>query len=86
MHVAVLGERVQHAQLAGREPREAEQREARRQVGEPGSRAQPRARAPQPRRRVGHVDPRVQPPPQLRLPVLALAPAQAWMSSGRCSA
>ena len=59
------GQRLQDTQLAGREPREAEQREALRQVREGRLGAQARARGRHAGGRVGHVQPRVQAPPQL---------------------
>ena len=67
--VASRGERVEDPEVARGQAREAEEREPRRQVEQPGLLAQPRARPLEPLRRARHADPRPQAPPQLRLPV-----------------
>ena len=71
--VAVLGQRLEHGQTAGGQPRQPEQGEARRQVGELRLRAQARARVLDPLGRPGLGDRRVQAPPQLGLPAVAAA-------------
>jgi hypothetical protein len=71
--VAVRGQRVQHAEVAGGQPREAEQGQARRQVRQVRVRAQRRARRRAALGRAGHRQPLAQPPPQAGLPMVALA-------------
>ena len=71
--VAVRGERAQDVEVAGRQAREPEQREPRREVDEAAVGVQRPAGRAAPLRRPGHREPLAQPPPQLGLPVLALA-------------
>ena len=68
-----LGERAQHLQVAGRQPRQPEQRQPGGQVDERGSAAQPRARRLEALGRAGAADPLAQPPPQLGLPAASAA-------------
>ena len=70
VHVAVLGQRPQHVEVAGREAREPEERQPRRQVRRaPARPAAARTPASSRSAGLGHADPRAQPPPQLGLPV-----------------
>ena len=68
VHVALGAERPQHLQPPGGQPREAEDRQAVRQLDELGLLAQARARGLDPLGRVGLAGAGAQPPPQLRLP------------------
>src|SRR3954447_5215072 len=68
MHVAPIRERAQDMQVPGGQAREAEDREALRQVDEPGLLTQTRARSLDARRWIDHADPVAQTPPQLGLP------------------
>ena len=82
-------ERAQHLEVGRGQARQAEQADARRELDQPGLRAQPRARVRQPLGRRRHADPRAQPAPQLRLPVvvvLALGPAEHQLGPVRAVA
>ena len=68
VHVAPAASARSTFRWPGRQPRQPEQRQPRRQVDDLRLLAQPRARALDPLGRIGHADPRAQPPPQLGLP------------------
>ena len=76
MDVALRGDRAQHADVAGRQPGQPEQRQPLRQIDQRGLVGQPRARALDALGRSGLPDRRAQPSPQLGLPagVLTLSP------------
>ena len=68
VHLAPGGERAQDVEVAGRQPRQAEQRDALGEGGERGVGSQPLARGLEPLGGARLGEPRAQPPPQLRLP------------------
>ena len=68
MHVAAGGERLQDAQMAGRQARDAEQRQPRRQRHDLGLGLESRARRLESLRQARNADGLTQPPPELRLP------------------
>ncbi len=68
MHLASLGDRVEDVEVTGREAREPEQRQPRRQVEELGLLAQQLARVDQALGRPRLADPLPQEPPQIDLP------------------
>ena len=70
VHVAPRGERREHVAVAGGQSRQAEDRQALRQVDDRGLGAQARARLIEPLGRPRPTDALAQPQPQLRLPVL----------------
>ena len=70
VHVTVLGERAQHAELARGQPREPEQRQPLGQLHGAGLGPQPGAGRLDPGRRVRHRDPLAQALPELGLPVV----------------
>ncbi len=87
--VATRAERAQHLEVGRGQARQAEQADARRERDQPGLRAQARAPVRQPLGRRRHADPRAQPAPQLRLPVvvvLALGPAEQELGPVRAVA
>ena len=74
--VAAGGERVEHVQLPGRQPGEAEDRDARREVDEGGVGAQARARCVHALGEIRDADPGAQAPPELRLPLVGVCPGR----------
>ena len=68
VHLAAGGERAQHGEVAGRDPRQAEERDALGEGDERGVRSQPLARLLEPLGGAGLVESLPQPAPELGLP------------------